>query len=179
MTVGKGARIGVRSQIGQGLVEFSLALPVILLAFLVTIDVGRFVLSDNTVTNAAREGMRTAIVNQNVADIRAAAAGQATGLGISTAAPTGCFGTFLADASQPSGVCIKFVDQATLTVACNPVYVGCVVVVQVKYTYVPLTPVVGNWVAGVFYQFGYRATNSTSQQPIESVCASPSTCPTP
>lgn len=164
---------------GQGLVEFSLVLPLILLAFLITIDVGRFVFADNTITNAAREGMRTAIVNQNVADIRTAAAGQATSLGVSTADPTGCFAGFLADTSQPSGVCIKFVDQTTLSTPCSPIYVGCVAVVQVKYTYNPLTPVVGNWVAGVFYQFGYRATTSTSQQPIESVCSSPSTCPTP
>ena len=155
---------------GQGLVEFALVLPLILLILLGTIDVGRWVFADNSVTNAAREGMRAAIVNQFEPDIRAVVARQATALSIATTTPTGCDSSNVP--TDPTGVCIKFVDQDALTTPCNPLYVGCVAVVTVKTTYQAITPVIGSLL-------GSRPIVSTSKQPIESVCTASSGCPVP
>ena len=49
---------------GQALVEFALVLPVLLVILLGTVDAGRLIFAYNSVSNAAREGGRTAIVNQ-------------------------------------------------------------------------------------------------------------------
>ncbi len=67
---------------GQSLVEFSLIFPIAMLLFMALFDFGRAVYGLNAVGNAAREGTRTAIVNQNWSDIRQRASDQATGLGI-------------------------------------------------------------------------------------------------
>ena len=156
--------------VGQSLVEFALILPLLLVIVLGTIDVGRWVFADNSVSNAAREGMRAAIVNQHEPDIRSVVARQATALAISTAPPSGCdAATNVPD--DPSGVCIKFVDQDSLTVPCSPLYVGCMAVVTVKYDYRPITPVLGSFIGG--------SVISTSKQPVESICTASSGCPVP
>src|SRR5690242_1109390 len=49
---------------GQALMEFALVIPIFLLIVVALFDLGRAVFSYNTLTNAAREGARFAIVNQ-------------------------------------------------------------------------------------------------------------------
>ena len=49
---------------GQALVEFALVIPVFLVLMVALFDLGRAVFAYNTLTNAAREGARIAIVNQ-------------------------------------------------------------------------------------------------------------------
>ena len=49
---------------GQGLVEFALVLPLILLVIIVFIELGRIVYYYSALNNAVREGARYAIVNQ-------------------------------------------------------------------------------------------------------------------
>ncbi len=142
-----------------------------MLMFMSVFDLGRYVFADNEINNAAREGVRTAIVNQYLPDINGRASAQAIALGIPTATPSACDATTNVPA-DPSGVCVKFVDQGTLTKACSPITVGCVAVVTVKYTYQALTPIIGNVVIGP------RAVVSTSKQPVESVCTT-SGCPIP
>ena len=66
----------------------------------------------------------------------------------------------------------EFVNQGTLSNACNPIAVGCMAIVTVKYTYQALTPIIGGIV-------GPRALVSTSKQPIESVCTASTGCPVP
>ena len=51
---------------GQALVEFALALPVLLVIFMGLFDFGRAVFAYNSLSNAAREGARVAIVDQTV-----------------------------------------------------------------------------------------------------------------
>lgn len=64
----------VGREAGQELVEFALILPLLLLLFLGIIEVGRLMLSYNTIANAAREGARYGIVDPtNAAGIEAAA----------------------------------------------------------------------------------------------------------
>ena len=72
---------------GQALVEFALVLPVLLVILLGTFDAGRLIFAYNSVSNAAREGGRTAIVNQTPVEVRAKAAEQATALGIPSTDP--------------------------------------------------------------------------------------------
>jgi Flp pilus assembly protein TadG len=49
---------------GQGLVEFALILPLILLIIIVFIELGRIVYFYSALNNAVREGVRYAVVNQ-------------------------------------------------------------------------------------------------------------------
>ena len=79
-----------RHRRGQALTEFALLLPFLLVFLFGIIDVGRMVYAYNSVSNAAREAGRTAIVNQTEATIREKASQQATALGLPTAAPAGC-----------------------------------------------------------------------------------------
>jgi hypothetical protein len=50
---------------GQALAEFALVFPVVVLLLLAIFDMGRAVFIYNGLTNAAREGVRLAIVNQD------------------------------------------------------------------------------------------------------------------
>src|SRR5262245_42155633 len=50
---------------GQALAEFALVFPIIVLLFMAMFDMGRAVFVYNGLTNAAREGVRLAIVNQD------------------------------------------------------------------------------------------------------------------
>lgn len=155
---------------GQALVEFALVFPLIFMLLLGVLDLGRYIFADNEVTNAAREGIRTAIVNQNAPDIRNRIRQQSTAIDI-VATPPACDPTTnLPPSSDPTGICIRFVDQDALTTPCNPLYVGCVAWITVKYTFTALTPVIGNIV-------GPRVVVSTAKQPIESVCTATSGCP--
>ncbi len=57
-------RHNTRRRRGQALVEFALIIPLFLLLLVGIFDLGRAVFAYNTLTNAAREGARIAIVNQ-------------------------------------------------------------------------------------------------------------------
>ena len=57
-------------QRGQGLVEFALVLPVLLLIVTGLFDLGRAVWQENTLAYAAREGTRFAIVHGSTALVR-------------------------------------------------------------------------------------------------------------
>ena len=68
-----------RRKRGQALVEFALVFPIFLLAMFGLFDIGRAVFAYNEITNAAREGTRMAIVNQDVPTIEARMAAQMPG----------------------------------------------------------------------------------------------------
>ena len=65
---------------GQELVEFALILPLLLLLFFGIIEVGRLMLSYNTIANAAREGARYGIVDPTTTGIQAEALRLTTGV---------------------------------------------------------------------------------------------------
>ena len=151
---------------GQALVEFALVFPIIALILFGIFDVGRAVYAYNTIANAARQGVRVAIVNQAVTtntsctqdmpiedpsnpdwSIKACAAQAAVSLGVTT----GDVGvTYVAPASDP-------------TLSCSPTLnVGCVANVTVTYTWTPITPVISNIMGSI-------RMSSTSQMPIERV----------
>jgi Flp pilus assembly protein TadG len=155
---------GRSSSHGQSLVEFALILPVLLLIVVALFDLGRGVFIYGAISNAAREGGRTAIVNQNAGDIAARAEAQATSVGPWA---TGCTNGV---PSGTSGVCATF-TLAGSTTTCSPTAPGCVATVVVKTTFTPITPIIGNLVGPI-------VLTSTTQQVIESACTGAG-CPIP
>ncbi len=121
-----------RQSRGQALVEFALVIPIFLLVLVALFDLGRAVFAYNTITNAAREGARIAIVNQDVSSIKARAKEQ----------------TAIVELDDPS-VAINFYQVANdgtpnLADPCSPVAVGCLAVVSFEATYRPITPIISN-----------------------------------
>ncbi len=155
------------SRRGQALVEFALILPVLLIVLLGIIDGGRLIYEYNAVSNAAREGGRTAIINQTPAEVRAKAAQQATGLGLPTTDPGGC-PTAGGPTSQARGICFV-VRSRDDSAACSPATIGCTAVVSVKSEYRAITPIIGDLIGTV-------PVTSTTKQAIENACVSPDPC---
>jgi hypothetical protein len=140
-----------RGDLGQGLVEFALVLPVFLLIVLAVFDSGKGVYSYNTVTQAAREGARLAAV-------------EVTWLGFSGAnctapvcpATTAALRTDVVSAVNRMAVGLGPITSANVFIHCHapgtdtPVStaswndcassntVGSIVTVRVTYTYQPI-----------------------------------------
>jgi len=138
-----------RSVRGQGLVEFALILPVLILMFMGIVDFGRLIYAYNSVSNAAREGVRLGIVDQGTGAAGAykaaiEAANQATALGLS---PT-----------DPNQVLVTFPDPGN----CPTLDVGCPVRVRVQYQFTAITPIIGRIVGPI-------TVGSTSELPIERI----------
>ena len=152
---------------GQGLVEFALVVPLIVFLLFGVVDLGRAVFTYNTVSQAARSGGRTAMVNQERAKIRTSAINAAPTLRLTTSNVSICF----KDAHTTERDCDDtFVD----TCPRSQRVVGCLVIVTVRTTYRPMTPVF----AQLFSSFTLTAT---SVQAIEYVCpartGTTTTCP--
>lgn len=130
-------------QRGQSLVEFALVIPLVILMLLGLFDFGRAIYAYNTVSSAAREAARVAIVNPNVAAIQTEAASQAVALGI-----------------DPASVTVAFQTADDPPAACNPPQFGCVAVVTVPYEWRAITPVIGDIIGPI-------QLSSVSKVPIE------------
>jgi Flp pilus assembly protein TadG len=148
---------------GQALVEFALALPILILLLVGIFDLGRGVYAFNTVNNAAREGARLAIVDQNCNAIGQAAEQHAASLNVdwtydvSLAPGAACYANaqdvhiqFLeADfgGDDSVGTSQDFNDSCDAGQPAGPTTgtrVGCIVEVTVNYQYNPATPIIGN-----------------------------------
>lgn len=121
---------------GQALVEFALVIPLFLLLLVGLFDLGRAVFSYNTLTNAAREGARIAIVNQYKPSIIQHAKDQ----------------TAIVELDDPS-VSIKFYQVKAdgtpdTSKPCALVAVGCLAMVKFEATYRPMTPFISNIIFG-------------------------------
>ena len=114
----------MRKARGQALVEFSLVLPVIIVLILGIFDFGRAVFAYNAVSNAAREGMRVGIVNQNDAAIAAEAMAASTGM-------------------DPGSL------NVTFTPCSGTPALGCMAKVKVTYDWRAITPIIGNVVGPI------------------------------
>jgi len=134
---------------GQGLVEFALVVPVLILIFMGLFDVGRAVFAWNTLSNAAREGARVAIVDQTVvAGVPVGAteaANQASGLGL--------------DPTDVTRVEVRYLEP-DLTTLCPARSLGCVAEVTVHYDFNAITPIIGSIVGPIDLA-------ATTQLPIE------------
>jgi hypothetical protein len=139
---------------GQALVEFALVIPLFLVLVIGTFDLGAGVFAYNSVTNAAREGVRVAIVNQDQTSIETRA--------ISA--------TAIAETEAPN-VVVRFHRPGpnadpTLNPQCSaPIPVGCVAIVSFQTTYRPFTPII----ASIVFPTGVTMT-ARSVLPVEYSC---------
>lgn len=149
---------------GQGLVEFALIFPIIILLVAGFFEIGRAVFAYNTIANAARQGARVATVNQ-LADvtecnelwpiddpyephwsIRGCAILAAKTLGLGTA-----------------NVAVSYAPPPSTTLTCEPVlHVGCIASVTVTYQYSVSTPFVNKLIGPILM-------SQTSEMPVERV----------
>lgn len=143
---------------GQALVEFALIVPIFLLILLAVFDLGRAVFAYNSVTNAAREGARLAIVNQTTASITAKAIAN-----VSIAETASPNVTVVFRQSGPNA-------DATQNAVCSPLKIGCMAIVTFQTTYRPITPIVGQ----IIFSGGVTFT-ATSIEAIEFVCPNTTT----
>jgi TadE-like protein len=150
---------------GQALVEFAFVFPIIMLMVFGFIDIGRAVFAFNTITNAAREGARVAIVSQSdpVAPPWNCIANKPVEV---TVPPNWTFRGCAVTAGQSIGVTpadIAITYRKTDGSACGPPYkVGCLAVVTVQSTYTPLTPLANLFIRPI-------TLSATSEMPIERV----------
>jgi Flp pilus assembly protein TadG len=143
---------------GQAMVEFALIIPIFLLLLVALFDLGRAVFAYNTLTNAAREGARMAIVNQYEPSIIQRAKNASA----------------IVELNVPD-VEVHFWqsnDDGTpdTTTPCDrdsvghpkPVAVGCLAVVSFEATYFPITPIVSN----ILFKNGvtFKATSMLSAE---------------
>ena len=146
---------------GQSLVEFALILPVLLLILMGLFDLGRAVFAYNSVSEAARNGSRVAIVNQTLSDICSVAAQRAVGLGL----PTTCA------ANGNAGTVGVWVTKEPAGTAVSCAAVNCLQKVKVTYQFRPITPIIGAILGPI-------NLTSASTVPVENLCVSNS-CPQP
>lgn len=151
-----------RKSQAQALVEFALVIPVFLVLVCAIFDVGSAVVSYTSTTNAAREGARLAIVNQDVTTIKNRALDQAILSGKSSPIVDVKFYQPMADGTPDK------TDQCP-----SPVAAGCLAVITYQATYTPITPVI----AQVLFPSGVTFTAETVVR-IESSCPDGARWPT-
>lgn len=142
---------------GQSLVEFALILPIALIMLLAVFDIGRAVFMHNGLTNAAREGARLAIVNQDAALVEQRVQEMAAMSEISNAG----------DVADPV---VSFHRQSPnadpkSNPVCAPVVSDCVAVVTARTTWSAITPIIGALL-------GPMSLTARSELPVEFVCPS-------
>ena len=143
---------------GQALVEFALVIPLFVLLMVAIFDLGRGVFAYNSITNAAREGARLAIVNQTDSSVVARAISQAAIA--ETAAPN------VTVAYRETGPNADF----ALNGNCTPLKVDCVAIVTFETTFRPVTPIISNLL------FGSGVTlTAKSIEAIEFICPNSTT----
>ena len=143
----------------QGLVEFALVFPVFLLIMFGLFDIGRAVFAFNEITNAAREGARLAIVNQDLSDIDERMQGQMSG----TALTGSCVFFIESDSSFPT--CDEGADTPSDECPAVP-EVGCIAHIEAWTEFRPITPLISNFL-------GPMMLTANSESSIEFVCPNP------
>lgn len=142
---------------GQSLVEFALVFPLVMILLLAVFDVGRAVFLYNGLTNAAREGARLAVVNQDKALIVQRVQGQT-------------FAGTLSNAGDPNDV-VTFRrqlpnDDPMSNAQCAPMATGCIAVVVAQSDWTAITPIIGALI-------GPLSLTARSELPVEFVCPNP------
>ncbi len=148
-------RLSGRKSTGQALVEFALTLPIVVLIIVGLIDLGRGVYMYNTLSQAARQANRTAIVDQDVNSVVAVATSSAATLGLTSSNVDVCFKT---DSSTQTDCSDPTADPCT-----SPYSIGCLAIVRTHVDFSPITPIIGSIIGSI-------QMSSTSIEPIEYVC---------
>jgi Flp pilus assembly protein TadG len=152
-----------RAPRGQGLVEFALVAPIFLLILLAIFDLGRGIFAYTSLTNAAREGARLAIVNQDATLVLQRIRAQS-----SIAESNNGDGTDITVAFQRADALGNPVAGSTCTDADGYVSIGCLAVVTYQSKFDLVTPVVRQ----VVFPSGLKMT-STTILPVEFTCPNP------
>jgi Flp pilus assembly protein TadG len=147
---------------GQGLVEFALVAPIFLLILIATFDLGRGVFAYTSMTNAAREGARLAIVNQDTNLVLERIRGQSA----------------VAESTNGDGTDVTVVyrtadaDGNPTNTACHDnngyIGVGCLAVVTYNSKFDLITPIVRQ----ILFPSGVTLTAQTVL-PVEFTCPNP------
>lgn len=141
---------------GQSLVEFALVLPLFLLLVFGIMDLGLAVFSYNSITNAAREGARLAIVNQDATNVTTKATSQAA----VARTPTVTVAYYQAKADGTPDT------TKTCPIGLSSyIGVGCLAVVTFQGSYQPITPIIGR----ILFKSGVTFT-AKSVLPVEYSC---------
>jgi Flp pilus assembly protein TadG len=135
----------LRDHRGQGLVEFALVFPVLIILLVAIFDVGRLVFAYNDITNAARDGVRVAIVDQTANVARTATIDQATSLGLTN-----------------SDVTVSYLEPDLSGPCPAPYTLGCVAEIQVSFDWQAITPIIGNIVGPI-------TVTTETRMPIERI----------
>ena len=141
-----------RGSRGQALVEFSLVIPIFLLLLIALFDLGRGVFAYNTLTNAAREGARMAIVNQDTATIIADAKARRRSSSSTTRASSSASTRWPTTAARTSTT-----RAPRSRWAASP---SC----RSRPTYRPITPLISNIVFGMGVKFSALSVLSVEYQ---------------
>jgi Flp pilus assembly protein TadG len=139
---------------GQGLAEFAIVIPVVLLLFMAIFDLARAAYFLNTIGDAARNGVREAIVNQNCSAIEARARSVTPGV----------------DLSEASAVQVTIYKSSVVSGTPSPdtcssglgggYGIGYLAEVRVNATFTPITPIISNFI-------GPLPLTSTARLPLE------------
>ena len=152
-----------RKSRGQTLAEFALVFPLLILLLMGIFDFGRAIFLYNSLTNAAREGARLALVNQDETKI-----GQRVQAMAFTGAVTNLGSANLVNFYKQE----PFGTDPTTHAVCNPLAVpstmavGCVAVVDVHASWRAITPIIGTIIGPIDF-------NAKSVVQIEFVCPNP------
>ena len=155
----RGRRGPASSRRGQSLVEFALVFPIAIILLMAVFDVGRAVFAYNGLTNAAREGARLAIVNQDETLIEQRIEEMT-------------FATGVSNAGDPDLVRFHKEGPNLTTPTSNPVCpagtmaMGCVAIVTVESDWTAITPVIGQIIGPITF-------TARSELPVEFVCPNP------
>jgi len=161
MTLGR-HRHGTR---GQALVEFAFVFPIIAFLAFAFIDIGRAAFQWNTLGSAARQAARVAVVNQ-IDPTTGPWNCLANKPVESTTSPNWTFRGCAVTAGQTIGVTsadvsVSYAAPPGVSLDCTSVRnVGCIVTVQVRSRYIPITPVAGTLIGPI-------TMTATSEMPIE------------
>jgi Flp pilus assembly protein TadG len=149
-------RVRRRRSRGQGLVEFALIFPVFMLILFAIFDVGRLVFAYTSITNAAREGARLAIVNQGTGQPELRVRKQSSVAESTNGDGTDITVTYVRDDAN---------GQPTTTTCPTPIPIGCLAKVTYATKLWPITPIVRQ----VIFNNGITMT-ATSILPVEYTC---------
>lgn len=154
-----GNQWGRRRDRGQGLAEFALVFPIAILVILAVFDAGRAVFVYNGLTNAAREGARLAVVNQDKSLVGERVQDMAIGNGISNLGNLNDLVSFYREGPN--------LADPTANAQCTTMAVGCIAVVRARTDWTAITPIIGVLIGPIDFV-------ARSELPVEFVCPNPS-----
>jgi hypothetical protein len=138
---------------GQALAEFAIVIPIVLLLLMAIFDLGRAVFLYNGLTNAAREGARVAIVNQDATKVGERVAATTFGGPVSNLGETNLVRFYK---SQPNADPLQ-------NDPCSPIAIGCIAVVTPESDWSLITPILSSIIGPITFE-------ARSELPIEFVC---------